>query len=369
MPVDSIEWIAPSLAFLALIVSLLSLWYTSLKGPDIVLCDEPKFSLRKTSRDIFDRFIPHELFSEAHLLFLNNGTVSGVLRLEAHFEPTIELMPFFDSANSSFTVDGTIHEATVPPISMREKESCMVVVRLSIEFVNWKKSFANEPVPKDEIRDVLCEADLKNKQRFHDFCAVLKPGMYIGRVNIESKQTVRSGLSGTKMTHKNLVSDLSIGVIDEELVRNYRFSATQWDTIDPNAILTELRGIHDEFGRMLLGPVEQNLKKLMGLIELNSLETDIFHAMKRKLEGYGNRRAIVEFIIRSSGLDSRLIEYDARTREWNRKFNLHQEDPLNKPLEEGLYKEMKPLEEESAAIAAEVMQVQNILRDCYLSNS
>jgi hypothetical protein len=63
--------------------------YTSLKGPDIVLCEEPKFSLRKTSRDIFDQFISHELFSEAHLLFLNNGTVSGVLRLEAHFEPTI----------------------------------------------------------------------------------------------------------------------------------------------------------------------------------------------------------------------------------------------------------------------------------------
>jgi hypothetical protein len=368
MPVDSIEWIAATFAFAALTVSLLSLWYTSLKGPDIVLCEAPRFSERKTSSDIFDSFIPYELHSEAHLLFLNNGTVSGVLRLEPHFEPTTELKPFFNKANFSFVVADTIHEATIPPISMREKESCMVVVRVSLEFVNWKKHFANEPLSKDAIRNVLLSADLKNKQQFHDFCAVLKPGMHIGGLNIESTQTVRSGLSGTKMTHKNLVADLSVGIIDEELVRNYRFSATKWDAIDPSAILTELGAIHDDFGRMLLDPAEQNLGKLIGVTEPGTLETDLFRAMKRRLEGHGSRAAITEFVMRSSGLDSRLVKYDANTREWNRTFNLYKENPSNKRLEETLLNDKKPLEEESAAIVAEVRQVRHILRECYLPN-
>jgi hypothetical protein len=316
MPVDSIEWIAATFAFAALTVSLLSLWYTSLKGPDIVLCEVPRFSQRKTSSDIFDRFIPHELYSEAHLLFLNNGTVSGVLRLEARFEPTTELKPFFERANLSFVVGDKSHQATVPPISLREKESCMVVVQISVEFVNWKRHFDSEPVPKDEIHDALCSADIMNKRRFHDFCAVLKPGMHIGKVNIESRQTVRSGLSGTKMTHKNLVADLSIGVIDEELVHNYGTSATRWDAIDPSAILTELRGIHDDLGRLVLDPVEENLKRLMGLTQLESLKTDLSLAMKRRFEGYHDQAAIIEFVMRSTGLDSKLNGIANSTYAW-----------------------------------------------------
>jgi hypothetical protein len=368
MPVNPMEWITPALAFLALIISVFSLWYTSLKGPDIVLCEEPKFSLDEIPRENFDRFIPHTLSSEAHLLFLNNGTVSGVLRLHVSFEPTAELKLFFDKANFSFTVDNALHERSMPPISIREKEGCMIVIRLSIQFVNWKKGFANEPVPKGEIGNVLRKADWENKRRFHDFCAVLKPGMHIGKVSIGSNQTVRRRLSGTKMAQRSLVSDQSTGVIAEDLISNFRSSATKWDAIDPDAVLTELRAIHDDFDRLLREPLEQNIKKLMGL-ELSSLHTDLFQAMKRRCMGYDNRAAIVDFITHSSGLDSRLSEYDTKTGGWNRKFNLSKENPLNKNLEEALRKEMKPLEQESLMIASGIAQVQKILEDCYLPSS
>jgi hypothetical protein len=143
MPADPLEWITAPLALLALIISVLSLWYSSLKGPDMVLCEKPCFVLEEIPREAFDHYVPHTLSSETRLLLVNNGTVSGVLRLNISFEPTIELKPFFDKATFSFTLGPGHHEGTMPPISISEKESCMIAIRLSVEFVNWKKYFAH----------------------------------------------------------------------------------------------------------------------------------------------------------------------------------------------------------------------------------
>jgi len=109
-----------------------------------------------------------------------------------------------------------------------------------------------------------------------------------------------------------------------------------------------------------VNPAEQSLGRLFGATDPRSLETDLFHAMRTRVEGYENRAAIVEFVMRSSGLDSRLVKYDANTREWNRRFNLYNENPSNERLEELLLSDKKPLEEESAAIVAEVRQAQHI---------
>jgi len=368
MPADPMEWITAPLAFLALIMSVLSLWYTSLKGPDIVLCEKPSFILEEIPREAFDHYLPHKLSSEARLLLVNNGTVSGVLRLNISFEPTIELKPFFDKATFSFTVGAGHHEGTMPPISISEKESCMIAIRLSVGLVNWKKYFAHDPVTKDEIHNILRKADWENKQRFDDFSAVLKPGMHIGKVNIRSNQTARTGLSGTKMVQRSLAHGLNIGVVTEDLIRNFRVSRTKWDTIDPNAILTELHAIHDHFDRQLREPVEQNVKILMGVRDIGSLQTDLFQAIKNRCIGYDSIAAILDFIMHSSGLDSRLTEYDTKTSEWNRRFRLYKENPSNN-LEEALLNEKASLEKESLAIDVEILQMMQILKDCYLPSA
>jgi len=368
MSADPLEWITAPLAFLALIISVLSLWYSSLKGPDIVLCEKPCFVLEEIPREAFDHYIPHTLSSEARLLLVNNGTVSGVLRLNISFQPTIELKPFFDKATFSFTLGVGHHEGTMPPISISEKESCMIAIRLSVEFVNWKKYFAHDPVTKDEIHNILRKADWENKQRFDDFSAVLKLGMHIGKVNIRPNQTARTGLSGKiKMVQRSLAADLSVGVVTEDLIRNFRLSGTKWDTIDPNAILTELHEIHDHFDRLLREPLERN-SRILGGLEMSSLQTDLFQAMKNQCTGYHNRAAIVDFIMHSSGLDSRLTEYDTKTSEWNRRFSLYKENPSNN-LEEALLNEKASLEKESLAIDVEILHMMQILKDCYLPSA
>lgn len=370
MPAGPLEWITAPLALLALTISVLSLWYSSLKGPDIVLCEKPCFVLEEIPREAFDHYVPHTLSSETRLLLVNNGTVSGVLKLNISFEPTIELKPFFDKATFSFTVGVDHHDRTMPPISISEKESCMITVRLSVEFVNWKKYFAHDPVTKDEIHNSLRKVDWENKQRFDDFVAVLKPGMDIGKVDIRSNQTARTGLSGKiKMVQRSLADDLSIGVVTEDLTRNFRLSGTKWDTIDPNAILEELHAIHDHFDRELREPVEQNVTTLvMGLRDIGSLKTDLFQAIKNRCIGHDSIAAIVDFIMHSSGLDSRLAEYDTKTSEWNRRFRLYKENPSNN-LEEALLNEKESLEKESLAIEVEILQMMKVLKDCYLPSA
>lgn len=363
------ESITPLLAFLAVILSILSLWFTSLKGPDIVLCNKPEFASERIPRQTFERIIPDDLSCSGDLIFLNKGTVSGVLTVEARFEPANWLKPFFQSSRFSFKINGTPHEKSMPPIPIREKESSVVGISLWVELHNWKKYFEHAPVTEDEMRKVLCDADNENKSRFDGFCAKLEPSMPIVPIGIKSYQTMRKNLFWTRIDYKDLIVDQNVGVIREDLIDGFRSCDERWDTLEPDAILMELREIHRLLEGVMYKPIEENMKKLMGIVGGKTLNTDLFDELRRRYEGYDSRMAMVGFVLRSVNLESRLVGYDSRTREWNRKFNLFQEDQSNEALEEALKKEKVFLDEESGPIAVELKRVQAILQDCYLSRS
>jgi hypothetical protein len=361
------ESITAILAFIAVILSTLSLWFTSLRGPDIVLCNKPEFTLQKIPRQTFERIVPDDLSCSGDLFFLNKGTVSGVLTLEARFEPANWLKPFFQSSRFSFKIDGTQHEKSMPPMPIREKESSVICINLYVELHNWKKYFEHAPVSEDEMPKVLCDADKENKLRFHGFCAKLEPSMPIGTIGIKSYQTMRRNLFGTNIDYKDLIIDQNVGVISKELVDGFRSCDERWDTLEPDAVLMKLREIHRSLEDVVYKPIEHNMKKLMGIVEGRTLNTGLFDELTSKCEGYDSRMAMVHFVLRSANLESRLVEYDSRTREWNRKFDLLQENQSNKALEEAVNKEKIFLEEESGLIAVELNKVQAILQDCYLS--
>lgn len=363
------ESITALLAFLAVTLSILSLWFTSLKGPDIVLCNKPEFTSERIPRRTFERIIPHDFLCSGDLIFLNKGTVSGVMTLEAIFEPANWLKPFFQSSRFSFKINGTPHEKSMPPMSIREKESSVICISLSVEMHKWKKYFEHAPVSKDEMRKVLCDADIENKSRFHGFCAKLEPSMPIGAIGIKSYQTMRRNLFWTSIDYKDLILAQNVGVISKELIDGFRSCDERWDTLDPDAILMELREIHRLLEVVMYKPIEENMKKLMGIVGGGTLNTDLFDELTRRCEGYASRMAMASFVLRSVNLESRLVGYDSRTREWNRKFNLFQEDQSNEALEEALKKEKVFLDEESGLIAIELSKVQANLQDCYLSRS
>jgi hypothetical protein len=352
-------------AFAALIVSALTLWFTAIKGPDIVLCKKPRFT-----QDIggpIDRIIPDTIIYTTNLFFLNNGTVSGVLGLEADFRPVEKMKPFFKKAHFRFATEPNRYTSysSMQPISIGDKESRVVYVQLTVEFHDWKKHFVQDPVPKERIQEVLCQADSENKQRFSHFCGVLREGMHIGMVNIRSYQTT-GWRFGTKDKERIIVDDEHIGVLDEKLIRDFRSWETRWNSIEPSTILTELRQVRKYFEEELCTRLEQNLKRLMGLIEIGSLETDLLDRVRRKPDGYEARSAIVDFILRSAGLDTRLKKYDLRTREWNRKIDLSREESSNRTLEQALIAEISSLEKETGELLAEIANLLNTLQKCYV---
>jgi len=363
-----LEWVTAGLALLALIISTLSLWFTSLKGPDIVLCEEPDIAQEGIATDTFSRIVPDTIFCKTHLVFLNNGTVSGVLRLEAHFEPEKELVPFFKRSRFSLSIDGGPPQDVISPVSIGEKESRIISVNLTVELHDWKEYFSHEPVSRDEIHTVLCQAGKQNR-RLSDFCTIMRTGMHWGKLSIRSYQTKRKYLFWTGMRQKDLVHDRYVGVLDEKLVKGFESCLRRWDNINRDAILVELGHIHELVGKLLLDPIDQNVGRLAGVTDLVSLETDLYDTLKSRCEGYGSRMAIVNFILRSIDLDSRLREYASKTREWNRKLNLLRENPLNPRLDEALRKDTHPLTKESHKISVEIASIQKMLQECYLPSS
>jgi hypothetical protein len=271
----------------ALIVSTLTLWFTTLKGPDIDLCEKPVFS--QEVRGPFDAFIPDTILYSSNLVFLNNGTVSGTLGLDACFEPSKELAPYFKNATFQFGTEPHRYtsSASMPPISIADKESAVIYIESTVELHDWKKHFSHEPVSKEQIRDVLCQADRENKKRFSDFCATIREGMHIGTISIKSRQSTRRwfGFRSPTMKEQIMIDGDPIGTFNEDLINNFRAWRKRWDTIDPNVILMELRPIRENLMKELSGPIEGNLKQLEGSDPNASLWSDLLRAVRNSAQG------------------------------------------------------------------------------------
>lgn len=277
------------------------------------------------------------------------------------------MKPFFKNANFKFGTEPYRYTSSrsMPPISIGDKESKVVHIELTVEFYDWKKHFDHKPVSKDRIAEVLCQADGENKQRFSDFCATLRSGMHIGKISIKSHQTTGWRFRRSdKIRERTLVDDEHIGALDEKLIGNFRSWEKKWDATEPDVVLTELRQVCEHFDRELCKPVEKNLKILTRMEEIGSLETDILDTVKGRLHGDETRIGIVDFVLRSAQLDSRLKEYDSRTKEWNRKLSLVRDDPPR--LEELLRAHGPSLGEETERLGAEIASLQMMLRECYI---
>jgi len=365
------EWITTIIAFIAFIVAVLSLWFSSLKGPDIDLCESPKFVMEKIGWENLN-YIPDRIrFNPAQLIFINNGTRSGVIKLEIDFEPSEELKPFFDSADCVFKIGEKSSVGNMPHISIRERESCIIEVEIRVDFHDWKEHFSFDPVGKEEIYNILCKADLQNYHSLSNFCSIIKPGMSTGTVFINSIQTMRKNILGTKMSRKNLVRDLPIGLIDQEFIDGFKSCLEKWDDIKPNCILMKLREISNDLPTRILSPLTENLNKLenMPLLEIGDVKTDFWNDWKRRFEGYWNTRALVDFMFGSLGLESKITDFCLKANGFNQELRILKEIGLTESLEGkakewNLRKLAEILKEKIRDIISDIEWLQEILRKC-----
>lgn len=319
-----VEWVTTIIAFVAFIVAVLSLWFSSLKGPDIDLCESPKFVMEKIRWENLN-YIPDRIrFSPAQLIFINNGTRSGVIKLEANFEPSDEFKPFLSRAGYIFKIGEKSWSDDMPHISMRERESCIIEVEVRVDFDDWKEYFDSDPVSKEKIYDILCKADLVNFNRLSDFCSLLRPAMSVGKVTINSVQTIRKNILWTRIGRKNLVRDLPIGLIDQKFIEGFKSCLAKWDSIEPNCILMKLEALRKDLSNYVLTPLGDNLNKL-GQTPRMALRTDFWNDWKKKWEGYTHWKALIDFILKSSGLESKIEDLCLKADGFNQDLRIFEE--------------------------------------------
>lgn len=362
------EWIATIIAFIAFIVAVLSLWFSSLKGPDIDLCGSPKFIMEKIRWENLN-YIPDRIrFSPTQLIFINNGTRSGVIKLEVNFEPSDEFKPFFSRAGYIIKVGERSWSDDMPHMSMRERESCIIEVEVRVDFHDWKEYFDSDPVSEDKIYDILCKADLVNFNRLSDFCSVLRPAMSIGKISINSVQTIRKNILWTRVGRKNLVRDLPIGSIDQESIEGFKSCLAKWNDIKPNCISMKLEELRKDLSNYILAPLGDNLNKL-GQTPRMALRTDFWGDWKRKWEGYTHWKALIDFILKSSGLESKIADFCLRADGFNQDLRIFEEikstDSQQRQAKEwDLSKSAEILKNKIGQLTSEIESLQDILYRC-----
>ena len=362
------EWITTIIAFIAFIVAVLSLWFSSLKGPDIDLCGSPKFIMEKIRWENLN-YIPDRIrFSPAQLIFINNGTRSGVIKLEVNFEPSDEFKPFFSRAGYIFKIGEKSWSDDMPHVSMRERESCIIEVEVRVDFHDWKEYFDSDPVSKDKIYDILCEADLVNFNRLSDFCSLLRPAMSIGKISINSVQTIRKNILWTRIGRKNLVRDLPIGSMDQEFIEGFKSCLAKWDDIKPNCILMKLEELRKDLSNYILTPLGDNLNKL-GQTPRMALRTDFWNDWKRKWEGYTHWKALIDFILKSLGLESKIADFCLKADGFNQDLRIFEEikstDSQQRQAKEwDLNKSAEILKNKIRQLTSEIESLQDILYRC-----
>lgn len=370
------EWITTIIAFIAFIVAVLSLWLSSLKGPDIDLCeDKIEFAMNKIQwKDI--NYIPYRIgFKPARFIFINNGTRSGVIKLEIHFQPSKEFEPFFSNVTCSFKRNGeTIGKDDMPHISIRERETCIIEVEIAAEFHDWKENFDFEPVTKDEIYDILCQADDRNHEHFSNFCSTLKPGMHIGKVTIDSRQTT-GNIFSTEIRKKSLspnLRDLSIGSIDQQFIDGFRSCLAKWDDLDHNRILKELEEVLKDLSDILINPLNGSLSRRKEKL-LMDLKTDFWNELKNRVQGYKLKEFLIDFISRSSELESKITEFRSNGDRFNEDLRIYQKikDTLSKQEYEARTQDLndrsKNLNEQIEGLLTELKSLTDILTACIRS--
>jgi len=361
------EWITAFTGSLAFIVATLTLWYSTLKSADIKICEKPEFTLEKISKDSFNYYIPDTFrFAPTRLVFLNHGPRAGAFMPEIKFNCSEKLRPFFKRHSCYLKLDDKNLEKSMY-LGIREKECLIIEVSLMVEFHDWKEYFDSGPVEPERIRDVLCQTDQRNKQRFSNFCSILEPKMFIGKIDIRTRQTTRSKIFWTGMEEKSHFMGLGGGLVDEELIGNFQSCLIRWDDIKPNPILERIPDVEKDLEKELLTPLYDNYRRLKDYEQLDSLRPVPLDSWMRSCEGHGVKKDVANFLIRSMNLDSSFSKYNAEVNKFNKAMELYRQISPGKPAV-GDDKRMDPLIDMSSDLIKKVEELRGVLRSCLMSN-
>jgi len=233
---DSFLVLSVIFSAIAATVSALTLWFTSLKGPDIDLVSMP--NTKTYTEDIrLERFMEYIPFwfelEPIELVFANSGSRAGVITgLKLDFKPSSGFEPFFRELITQLKrelpkVEQTDYAASLP-VSIREGDNCILKAGGTIYTVKWKDpEFEN--IPEGSNIRVLVEDALKaNRRKLEQFLNFLYSGKPIGSFTLDVTYTYRSWF-GIKLKTKQLLGSIEVVNSFKDALKGWENCLREWD--------------------------------------------------------------------------------------------------------------------------------------------
>ena len=227
----------------ALIVSIFTLWFTHLKGPDIELCKEPEVKIKDWTTDelqknLFRNNIPNILnFKCVDLVFVNNGSRSGAItEIKPIFKPNEEFKVFYKDQN----IKGSEDYYDVFPISIPEGGNCLVEITGSVSTINWFEDFREKEIKNlTNIRKAVLKSANLNKKTLEQFTIFLKRKPSLGVLNMDMTYLKRKWLKPRVSTRK--LAEVEVECNCEIMTEGISKNLEKWDSqIITNKMLRRL---------------------------------------------------------------------------------------------------------------------------------
>jgi hypothetical protein len=226
---------APNIIFttLALVISLITLWFTHLKGPDIELCRQPEIVIKDWTEDqlqhlLLENYMPNYLDIESiQLVFVNNGSRAGAITdVRINFEPSKEFKEIY--RENYISLENTPNFKNILPVSIPEGGNHVIKLTGSIRTIFWDYEFEYEKV-KDlsNFRRAFSQSVELNRKYLEQFIKLLKSNSSLGVLSVDITYLARRWLK-TKINTRTIV-ELEIKCNNKKTIEGFSRLAENWN--------------------------------------------------------------------------------------------------------------------------------------------
>jgi len=332
--------------------------------------------------------IPMSVEVNPSFVFINSGSTTGMIMLELDFTPlsVFERLGCCNKWSIGF-FGGKEQTEGMPRLFLQERESGMIEAHLTIDLGDWKSYVAHDgEVDENSICPTLLKADGANKERFSSFCAQLREGQSLGTLSVSCVRTKRKCVMRRRIPKRRDVIDKkalfvneSIG-IDEDSITTFTSYLDNWDNIQPRQVIELLQKVEPELKSIFSKEtpdwgaiIERQIKNNKGFRTWREHWDDSWYGGGDDAEHEQQRstmpsKNLLDFILRSSGLDSQMQEFSKKVKEFNdtrRLWNrMHKDGEEPADLLNSIEQQKRELIAKNVEIQKTGERVTQILKSC-----
>ena len=312
------------IAFVALIISISTLWLTELRGPDISLVNHPEFTINDTS--IGYPYTEHTSspkwfrLEPVSFLFANYGGKDGtILDLKVDFAPNNLFKKFLNSFVANSPQFQSQVEKSSLPITIKEGSNRYLQFSPEILTIDWKEDALAEVLDhKLKVEEIVERALEKSKENFRTFCDFLENHKELGKV--KCIVTLTKGRFRTTIQNQLLPQNFVVASECDKSLSSLRECLLKWEDIHATRIQMESMLVQD--ARDIMRELRENRSILATPITEQYIST----AIKLKADTWQrlqnikntNEKKIRWFILKmEKGLEEELVQLYESIRKYN----------------------------------------------------